>query len=55
MEIAVLAHVTNRLRIGPLVSVATLRHPADLTPQAIALNVFNNGRIELAIAELLGI
>jgi len=26
-----------------------------LTPKAIALNVCNNGRIELVIAELLGI
>jgi alkanesulfonate monooxygenase SsuD/methylene tetrahydromethanopterin reductase-like flavin-dependent oxidoreductase (luciferase family) len=55
MEIAVLANVTSRLRIGPLVSPVTLRQPVDLTPQAIALNVLNNGRIELVIAELLGI
>ena len=50
-----LANVTSRLRIGPLVSPVTLRHPVHLTPQAIALNVFNKGQIELVIAELLGI
>lgn len=49
MEIAVLANVTNRLRIGPLVSPVTLRHPVDLAHQAIALDVLSNGRIDLGM------
>ena len=55
MDIPVLANVTSRLRIGQLVSPVTLRHPWELTPQAIALDVLSNGRIEIVIAELLGI
>lgn len=49
MEIAVLAATTSTIRIGPLVSPITFRHPVDLAHQAIALDVLTGGRIDLGM------
>ena len=49
MEIAALAATTSTIRIGPLVSPSTFRHPVDLAHQAIALDVLTNGRIDLGM------
>ncbi len=49
MEIAVLAVKTRVVRIGPLVSPVTFRHPVDLAHQAIALDVLTSGRIDLGM------
>jgi len=48
-EISVLAARTSTIRIGPLVSPVTFRHPVDLAHQAIALDVLTDGRIDLGM------
>lgn len=48
-EISVLAARTSTIRIGPLVSPVTFRHPVDLAHQAIALDVLTAGRIDLGM------
>ena len=48
-EISVLAARTTTIRIGPLVSPVTFRHPVDLAHQAIALDVLTGGRIDLGM------
>src|ERR1700679_1282632 len=47
--IAALAAVTERLRLGTLVSPATFRHPAGLAKAAGAADHFSGGRVELGI------
>ncbi|HAN70569.1 MAG TPA: hypothetical protein DCQ36_03140 [Actinobacteria bacterium] len=49
MEIAVLAARTANVRVGPLVSPVTFRHPVDLAHQAIALDVLTGGRVDLGM------
>ncbi len=48
-EISVLAARTTTIRIGPLVSPVTFRHPVDLAHQAIALDVLTGGRMDLGM------
>ena len=47
--IAALAAVTERLRLGTLVSPATFRHPAVLAKMAVTADHISGGRIELGI------
>jgi F420-dependent oxidoreductase-like protein len=47
--IAALAAITERLRLGTLVSPATFRHPAVLAKMAVTADHVSGGRIELGI------
>jgi F420-dependent oxidoreductase-like protein len=47
--IAALAAITERLRLGTLVSPATLRHPAVLAKMAVTADHVSGGRVELGI------
>lgn len=47
--IAALAAITERLRLGTLVSPATFRHPAVLAKMAVTADHISGGRIELGI------
>lgn len=47
--ITALGAVTERLRLGTLVSPATFRHPAVLTKAAVAADHVSGGRIEVGI------
>lgn len=47
--VAVLAARMHSLRLGPLVSPMTFRHPVDLCKQAIALDLLTGGRIDVGI------
>jgi F420-dependent oxidoreductase-like protein len=47
--IAALAAVTERLRLGTLVSPATFRHPAVLAKAAVTADHVSGGRVELGI------
>lgn len=47
--VAALAARTTTLRIGPLVSPVTFRHPADLAKSTIALEWLTGGRIDLGV------
>ena len=47
--LAGLAAVTNRIRIGVLVSSNTFRHPALVAKQAVTLDHISNGRLELGL------
>jgi F420-dependent oxidoreductase-like protein len=47
--IAALAAVTERLRLGTLVSPATFRHPAVLAKMAVTADHVSGGRVELGI------
>jgi F420-dependent oxidoreductase-like protein len=47
--IAALAAVTERLRLGTMVSPATFRHPAVLAKMAVTADHVSGGRVELGI------
>jgi F420-dependent oxidoreductase-like protein len=47
--ISALAAVTERLRLGTLVSPATFRHPAVLAKMAVTADHISGGRVELGI------
>jgi alkanesulfonate monooxygenase SsuD/methylene tetrahydromethanopterin reductase-like flavin-dependent oxidoreductase (luciferase family) len=47
--LAALAAVTERIRIGPLVSNIVLRHPALLARQALTVDAIAPGRLEVGI------
>jgi F420-dependent oxidoreductase-like protein len=47
--IAALAAVTNRLRMGTLVSPATFRHPAVLAKSVVTADHVSGGRVELGL------
>jgi F420-dependent oxidoreductase-like protein len=47
--IAALAAVTERVRLGTLVSPATFRHPAVLAKSAVTADHISGGRVELGI------
>jgi len=47
--IAGLAAVTQRIRVGVLVSSNTFRHPALLAKEAVTVDHISNGRLELGI------
>jgi F420-dependent oxidoreductase-like protein len=47
--IAALAAITERLRLGTLVSPATFRHPAVLAKMAVTADHISGGRVELGI------
>lgn len=47
--IAALAAITERLRLGTLVSPATFRHPAVLAKAAVTADHVSGGRVELGI------
>jgi len=47
--ISALAAVTERLRLGTLVSPATFRHPSNLAKLAVTADHISGGRIELGI------
>lgn len=47
--IAALAAVTDRLRLGTLVSPATFRHPAVLAKSVVSADHISGGRVELGI------
>jgi F420-dependent oxidoreductase-like protein len=47
--IAALATVTEKLRLGTLVSPATFRHPAVLAKMAVTADHISGGRVELGI------
>jgi F420-dependent oxidoreductase-like protein len=49
MEVAVLAARTSRIRLGPLVSPVTFRHPVDLAHQAMSIDVLSGGRLDLGM------
>ena len=44
-----LAHVTDRLRLGTLVSPATFRHPSVLAKMVVTADHVSGGRVELGI------
>ena len=47
--LAALARETSRMRVGTLVTVLPLRHPAMLAAQAISVDHISGGRLELGI------
>src|SRR5262245_51195870 len=47
--IAALAAVTEKLRLGTMVSPATFRHPAVLAKMAVTADHVSGGRVELGI------
>lgn len=47
--LAALAAATQNIRIGPLVTGVTYRHPSILATQAATVDHISNGRLELAI------
>jgi F420-dependent oxidoreductase-like protein len=49
MTIAALAAVTEKLRLGTLVSPATFRHPAVLAKEVVSADHVSGGRVELGI------
>ena len=47
--LAALAHATDRLRLGPLVTSVTYRHPAVVANAAAAVDVISGGRLVLGL------
>ena len=47
--LAALAHATDRLRLGTLVSPATFRHPSVLAKMVVTADHISGGRVELGI------
>jgi F420-dependent oxidoreductase-like protein len=47
--LAALAAVTTRVRLGPLVTGVTYRHPSILASEVVTVDHVSNGRVELAI------
>ena len=47
--LAALAAVTDKIRLGPLVSGITYRHPSILTAEAVTIDHISNGRLEFAV------
>src|SRR6185312_1533730 len=47
--ISALAAVTERLRLGTLVSPATFRHPSNLSKLAVTADHISGGRVELGL------
>ena len=48
-QIAALAAVTSRIRLGTLVSPVTFRHPSHLAKAVVTADHISNGRVELGI------
>ncbi len=48
-QIAALAAVTNRIRLGTLVSPVTFRHPSQLAKAVVTADHISGGRVELGI------
>jgi F420-dependent oxidoreductase-like protein len=48
-SLAILATITERVRIGPLVSPVTFHHPSILARQAATLDELSGGRLELGL------
>ncbi len=48
-QIAALAALTSRIRLGTLVSPVTFRHPSQLAKAVITADHISNGRVELGI------
>lgn len=49
MALGAMAQATSRIRLGPLVSSNTFRHPAILAKMAATLDHISNGRLEFGI------
>jgi len=47
--IAGLAHVTERIKLGTMVSPATFRHPSMLAKSVVTADHISNGRVELGL------
>ena len=47
--LAALAAKTDRIRLGPLVTGITYRHPSILTTEAVTVDHISDGRLELAV------
>ena len=47
--LAALAAATTRIRLGPLVTGVTYRHPSMLAAEAVTVDHISDGRLELAI------